>query len=440
MIPAGTDGSVRLGGLVMRDHWFDAPLDHHFPAGESITLYAREVVAADAVASGAAENQPWLLFLQGGPGGEATRPIGRTGWIGRAVQDYRVLLMDQRGTGRSTPATAQTLTRRGSPAAQAEYLASHRADAIVADAEYIRRTLLGPEGRWSILGQSYGGFCALSYLSFAPAHLDAAMLTGGLAPLTASADDVYHATSRLVEAKNEAFVAAYPAARERLDAVVSHLRERGPATLPDGSPLTVERFLSIGKDLGTHAAQPGLAYLLAEAFVASPSGSQAGEELSDTFLAGVYERVSFATAPLYAVVHESIYGQSLPTRWAAQRVRDTLPQFAPSAEAPLLTGEMIYPWMFDVDPSLRALRETAEVLAERSWTPLYDLDTLAVNEVPAAAALYTDDMFVDAGLSRQTVRSVRGLRAWETNEYEHDGLRESDQVLDRLIRMTRGEL
>jgi hypothetical protein len=29
---------------------------------------------------------------------------------------------------------------------------------------------------------------------------------------------------------------------------------------------------------------------------------------------------------------------------------------------------------------------------------------------------------------------------WETSAYEHDGLRESGDVLDRLIRMVKGEL
>ena len=49
-------------------------------------------------------DRPYLLFLQGGPGIEATRPTAPpTGWMARALRDYRVLLLDQRGTGRSTP-------------------------------------------------------------------------------------------------------------------------------------------------------------------------------------------------------------------------------------------------------------------------------------------------------------------------------------------------
>jgi hypothetical protein len=108
----------------------------------------------------------------------------------------------------------------------------------------------------------------------------------------------------------------------------------------------------------------------------------------------------------------------------------------------LFTGEMIYPWMVDNDPALRQLREAAELIAERDdWPPLYDPARLAANEVPAAAAVYYDDMYVPAELSTRTAAAIRGLRAWVTNEYEHDGLRvSSGRVLDRLIAMNRGDV
>jgi hypothetical protein len=49
-------------------------------------------------------------------------------------------------------------------------------------------------------------------------------------------------------------------------------------------------------------------------------------------------------------------------------------------------------------------------------------------------------MYVAAGYSNDTAAAVRGLRVWKTNAYEHDGLRETDYILDRLIKMARGEL
>ena len=100
------------------------------------------------------------------------------GWIGRAVKDYRVLLLDQRGTGRSTSIGYQSLARFKSPQEQADYLKLFRADNIVRDAEAIRKEL--KIDRWSVLGQSYGGFCSACYLSIAPEGLREAFITGGL--------------------------------------------------------------------------------------------------------------------------------------------------------------------------------------------------------------------------------------------------------------------
>ena len=181
-----------------------------------------------------------------------------------------------------------------------------------------------------------------------------------------------------------------------------------------------------------------LHYLLEDPF--------AGSELSDAFLHTLLPRLSFATAPLYAVLHEACYAQGSATRWAAHRVRAEFPEFDPAAvdgDAPLLfTGEMIYPWLFELDPALRPLRDAAEELAGwADWPALYDPARLAANQVPVAAAVYFSDMYVPAELSVPTSQAIGGLRAWVTSEYEHDGLRVSDgAVLDRLIGMVRGTI
>jgi pimeloyl-ACP methyl ester carboxylesterase len=133
----------RLPGLLLTDHEFQVPLDHKSPAGAQITLFAREAVAPRKRDQGL----PWIVFLQGGPGGLSPRPRGRSGWLGRALQDHRVLLLDQRGTGRSTPQTRQTLAALPDAAAQARQLTHFRADSIVRDAELVRAALLGDE-KW----------------------------------------------------------------------------------------------------------------------------------------------------------------------------------------------------------------------------------------------------------------------------------------------------
>ena len=422
--------SYRQRGTVLTDHVFTVPLDHARPDGDQIQIFGREVAAPDA------GPLPWLVFLQGGPGFGGPRPHGRDSWLDRALAGYRVLLLDQRGTGRSSPATRQTLARLGSPAAQAAYLAHFRADAIVRDAELVRLALTGGEP-WSVLGQSFGGFCTVSYLSLAPEGLREAFITGGLPGLTSTADDLYRITYGKVAARVREHYRRYPGDAGQARRVARYLRDHR-AALPGGGQLTVERFQLLGQLLGQSTGSDDLHYLLEDPF--------AGSELADAFLHALLPRLSFAAAPLYAVLHEACYAQGSATRWAAHRVRAEFPEFDPAAvdgDAPLLfTGEMIYPWLFELDPALRPLRDAAEELAGwADWPALYDPARLAANQVPVAAAVYFSDMYVPAELSVPTSQAIGGLRAWVTSEYEHDGLRVSDgAVLDRLIGMVRGTI
>jgi pimeloyl-ACP methyl ester carboxylesterase len=415
--------------------FFSVPLDHSRPGGERIEVFAREVVAAGSEG----KDQPWLVFLQGGPGFAAGRMIGRQAWLDRALDEYRVLLLDQRGTGRSAPVSAASLARRGlrGPAAVAGYLACFRADSIVLDAELIRRELCGDEP-WAVLGQSFGGFCAVTYLSFAPHGVREAMITGGLPGLAARAEDVYRQTYPIVARKVAAHYERYPMDVGRARDV-ARVIAAGDARLPDGRPLTVEAFQALGHGLGAGDGSHELHYLLEDAL-------DGDGELTEGFLRAAWEQLSFFGAPLYAMLHEACYAQGEATRWAAQRVRAEFPAFDAAAaldgDSPVLfTGEMVYPWMVAADPALARLREAADALAGREqWPPLYDPARLAACEVPAAAAVYYDDMYVPRGLSEQTAAAVRGLRAWVTSEWEHDGLRVSGgAVLGRLIAMNHGE-
>jgi pimeloyl-ACP methyl ester carboxylesterase len=372
--------SYRQPGTIVTGHFFSVPLDHRQPGGERIEVFAREVTAVGG------EGLPWLVYLQGGPGLASQRMVGRASWLDRALRDYRVLLLDQRGTGRSTPVSAASLARRGlaSPEAVADYLACFRADSIVLDAELVRRQLCGDEP-WSVLGQSFGGFCALTYLSFAPHGVREALITGGLPGLAARAEDVYRMTYPAVAGKVAAHYQRYPmdAGRAREVALVI---ARGDARLPDGRPLTVEALQALGHGLGSGQGSHELHYLLEDAL-------DGDGQLTEGFARAAWEKLSFAGCPLYALLHEACYAQGEATRWAAQRVRDGLPELDASAalagDAPLMfTGEMIYPWMVASDPALAPLREAAAALAERGgWPPLYDPARLAACDVPVAAAV-----------------------------------------------------
>ena len=64
---------------------------------------------------------------------------------------------------------------------------------------------------------------------------------------------------------------------------------------------------------------------------------------------------------------------------------------------------------------------------------------LGRNSVPAVAAVYYDDMYVERRFSEQTAAAIGGLEIWVTNEFEHNGLRaDGERLLDRLLVLLRG--
>ena len=401
--------------LVFGEHEFDLPLDHASPERGKLTVFAREVVAPEKEH----DELPWLVFFQGGPGSESPRPlqlVAKT-WLARALGDYRVLFLDQRGTGRSTPVGD---LEGMSAEEQAEYLTHFRADAIVRDAELIRHQL-GAEP-WTVLGQSFGGFCVVNYLSQAPEGLAAALLTGGLPPLERHPDDVYRATYERAAAKSRAYYERYPEDRERIVDILERLGT-DEVRLPAGDRLTQRRFRQLGQLLGMGDGFERLHYI-----VELPFGSRA-------FLHDIDAADPFSRNPIYAVIHEACYAPGAATRWSADRLlpdefRDDLT---------LLTGEHIYQWMFEEYGELRRLAGAAEILAEHEWPELYDVERLRENDVPAAAIIYAEDMYVPRAFSEETAASIRGLRPWLTNEYEHDGLRqEGARVLGRLLDLIQG--
>ena len=61
--------------------------------------------------------------------------------------------------------------------------------------------------------------------------------------------------------------------------------------------------------------------------------------------------------------------------------------------------------------------------------------------MPAAAAVYANDLYVERAYSEEAAAAIRGLRTWVTSEYEHDGLRaDGSRVLGRLIDLVRGDV
>jgi pimeloyl-ACP methyl ester carboxylesterase len=407
--------TFRMPGALLTEREHIVPLVHGDPSRGTIRVFTREIAAPDGV------DRPVLVFLQGGPGFEASRPATPpSGWMARALADFRVLLLDQRGTGRSTP--VGPVLPGASADEQAEYLTHFRADSIVRDCELIRAEL-GID-RWSLLGQSFGGFTSLTYLSLAPDALREVLITGGLAPISGRPlDDIYAATWQRVREANGRFHDRYPGDRERLRDVLARL-DGDDVRLPSGDRLTSRRFRQVGMWLGSSSGFERLHHLLE-----LPFGSPAF--LHDAQAASGWER-----NPIYATLHESSYADGQSTRWSAHRL-------APddAVQGDLLGAEHVFPWMWDDYAGLRGHKGAAELLAERRWPRLYDPERLARNEVPVAATVYVDDVYVERAFAEETARRVQGLRAWITNEAAHDGLRaDGERILGRLLDMVRGRV
>lgn len=400
---------LALGRFELIDHRTSAPLFGDEPDGVRVPLFAREVRRRGG------DRLPWLVFLQGGPGFEAPRPENDDGWLGAATKRFRVLLVDQRGTGNSGAI-------EGSRAPGARVLAAHRTDAIVSDCEVWRRALAG-DAPWAVLGQSFGGFCAVHYLSHHPRSLERVLITGGLPPLV-PVEEVYERTFAKMRAKSLAHYERFEGDGELVDRIARVLT-RDEVVLPGGDRLSVARFQQVGMALGRARGGAALHWLLESAF--EPNGSQ----LTQRFLHAVERSQGYPTNPLYAVLHESIYAEGRATRWAADRVRAEAGVHEWRAGQPLtLTGESVHPWMFDEYRALAPFAKVAHELAEKDdWPVLYDRDALARNEVPVAAAVYTHDLFVDRELSLATAKAVRGTDVFESAKHEHDGLRDDGAAI-----------
>jgi pimeloyl-ACP methyl ester carboxylesterase len=403
-----------IAGLLQTEHELSVPLDHDRPDGERITVYAREVAHPDGA------DRPMLVYFEGGPGSEAPRPTGppaSPGWLPRALQEFRVLLLDQRGTGRSSPiGSLPGLT----PAEQAQHLTHFRADAIVRDAEHLRRAL-GIE-RWAVLGQSFGGMCVTTYLSHAPDSLSAAVITGGLPALEAGIDEVYEATFARTLQHNHQYYERYPEDRARVLALHQQLAA-DDIRLPSGDRLTSRRLRQLGNVLGMTAGADRLHHLL-ELPVGSPA-----------FLHDVEAAMPFARQPLWAILHEALWADGGTTRWSADRVLPDVYDERPE----LFTAEHVFPWMFEEYGALAPLREAAEILAAHEWPRLYDREQLRRNTVPAAALIYAEDLYVPRAFSEAAAAEIGGLRPWLTNELAHDGLRvDGPRVLGRLLDLVAG--
>jgi hypothetical protein len=206
-------------------------------------------------------------------------------------------------------------------------------------------------------------------------------------------DDVYRATWKRAMERSRRYYERYPQDRERMLA------------LP-------ERFRSLGNWLGMSDGFERVHHALE-----LPPHSPA-------FQADTRDPLELERNPIYGLLHEACWADGEVTNWSAHRTRPEMPP-------EYFTAEHILPWMLEGD--------TAETLAQHPWPRLFDEDVLRANEVPVAATIYTEDLYVERAFAEQTAAMMPRFRAWITNEYEHNGLRvDGDRILGRLIDLARG--
>ncbi|KAJ3482076.1 hypothetical protein NLG97_g7664 [Lecanicillium saksenae] len=428
------------GRLTQTELWFEVPLDYANPAAGSIKLFGRLVTRRDSslvVPETVPAPKPTIVYLQGGPGFGCSVPNAASMTEPLLNRGYQLLYLDHRGTGLSTPVSLAQLQKVSADAeGQANYLRLMRQDNTVRDLEAVRQCLLegltGEQAKWSIIGQSYGGFICLSYLSMHPEGLREAYLTGGLAPIGQSADEVYKTTYGRTANRNKQYYEKFPEDVERVKKVAAYIESQGGVALPGGGKLTVPRLMTLGISFGVHDGFDSVH----NAILALDASLECSGFFSRASLSTIENWSGFDNNIIYAILHEAIYcdGPGSVSNWAAQRAGEAaIENFAwvrpdvkvAQVDGPLFfSGEMILRDHFETYSELAPLKEVAEKLATTSdWEPLYNPEQLRKNEVGVYCVSYVDDMFVDYGYATATANMVKGCKVFATNVLYHNGIR-----------------
>ena len=393
--PRVIPGAVRRRARVRR------PARPRAARRRQITVFAREVADPDG------REKPWLVYLQGGPGHESPRPTGNPrgpGWLDRALKDFRVLLLDQRGTGRSTPVTGRRA--RGVPHALPRR--HDRARLRAASAQRSARR------RGACSARATAGSRSSRYLSFAPDGLREAFITGGVPGIGVARSTTSSAPpgSGSIE-RNRRYYERYPAG-PRADA--GALEPRTSAA--DGDRLTRRlRTRQLARDERRLRARALRAR--AAAGLAGVQGRRAGPARA-------------RTQPDLRAAARGLLGRRLRHRLvgAARRGRTT-------AAPECFTAEHILPWMFEGRRWRGARADDARRSTSGRGCSTRTCCAATRCRSPRRSTPRTSTW--SARSPRRPPRSSPNFHAWITNEYDHNGLRvDGERILGRLIDLARG--
>ncbi|CAK7241331.1 MAG: hypothetical protein STHCBS139747_002792 [Sporothrix thermara] len=474
-------------GYLINQLCYKVPIDHRPKDGKTnktILITVRVVLGHSSAEDGNLKGtgvhlnpiKPIAVYLVGGPGSNnppTAHPALNDFYLAKGFQ---IMYMDYRGTGSSHLLRADELSeafgnsaqsggepilQTFTPQEQADHLALFRQDNIVRDLEAVRKSLqncgIQSARKWTLVGQSYGGWVSFSYLSLYPQSLQMVIVTGGIPPVGQTADAVYKNTYKTLIKACDTFYGKFPhheaTVRDILEFIARQRRDRcgngASLKMPGGGVLTPERFLCLGRTLGTTDGDAKVD----RALVACLEDVQRGRFSEDT-LRRIESWLRFEERPLYALLHEAIYTEPgmAAASWSAERTGKMLPQYWWLEQGAFdrvfsgldedaafrkehfdgkriyMSGEHVYRFHFDQHRALLPLKKAAEILAKKDdWPLLFDAAQLALNEVPISSLSYDLDMFIDWELSQSTV--VNGKV--KNIVVEHDGKLMHTAVKDR---------
>lgn len=160
-----------------------------------------------------------VIFFNGGPGFDSHSSYDR---LERNKDKFGAQLdfifLDQRGTGCSGNGFAM-----GSSKETIRKLSWYTSKGIVYDAEILRQTLLGNQGKWKIFGQSFGAYIVYRYLELYPTYVTAAYAHGN----AANVSDQERLFNRILGQQQvlEKFIKNNPKDSVRLKVLAQHLAD-----------------------------------------------------------------------------------------------------------------------------------------------------------------------------------------------------------------------
>lgn len=231
---------LKVTSIEARCGTLGVPLDRGRPNGEKLALHVAVVPALNRRSSSAP-----LFLLAGGPGqGAADMYVAQSAAFSRINRDHDIVLVDQRGTGRSNPLVCEypedwqepadplPALRQATQACLGKYgdrVRFYTTSIAVQDLDAVRAALGYPQ--IDLYGASYGTRVAQLFMRRFPMRTHAAILDGVTYPEQIigpdTPKDAEHAL-QLIVARCEASrpcAAAYPDLQQELDAL---LKQFGP--------------------------------------------------------------------------------------------------------------------------------------------------------------------------------------------------------------------